>query len=244
MSVSNSFSSGTTISSSEMNANFTDFASEVTNSLPRDGQAAMTGQLKITAGTSGAPGLIFSTDTDCGIFRAAADTIGVAGTLQTSAGEDYDAFAAGTSMLFYQATAPTGWTAESINDKALRVVSSGGTGGTDGGTTAFSSVLTSRTIAQANLPNVNLTAASDGAHQHYVMNGTSGTGTPSNSNYLNVTGDYGNNSNYLLGASANVATIGLTSSNGAHTHTVPLGGSGTALDFDVQYSDVIIATKD
>jgi len=255
MSVSNSFSSGTTISSSEMNANFTDFASEVTNSLPRDGQAAMTGQLKITAGTAAAPGLIFSTDTDTGIYRVGADTVGIAvgGAIaaqinstgvQNASGEQYDAFAAGTSMLFYQATAPTGWTAEAINDKALRVVASGATGGTDGGTTSWSNVMVARTITQANLPNVNLTAASDGAHQHFVNNVDSSTTATSSSNYIAATANFGNNSSYLLSASATVADRGLTSSNGAHTHTVPLGGSGTALDFAVQYSDVIIATKD
>jgi len=61
---------------------------------------------------------------------------------------------------------------------------------------------------------------------------------------MNATADFGNNSSYLAGGSATIADRGLTSSNGAHTHTVPLGGSGTALDFAVQYSDVIIATKD
>jgi len=243
MSVTNSFSSGTTISSSEMNANFTDFASEVTNSLPRDGQAAMTGQLKITAGTAAAPGLIFSTDTNTGIYRVAADTFGISvgGALaaqinstgvQNASGEQYDAFAAGTSMLFYQATAPTGWTAESINDKALRVVSSGGTGGTDGGTTAFSSVFDARTIAQANLPNVNLTAASNGAHTH-------------NFNILLNTNESGSSGVATSGSGGTFAgDTYVTASSGAHTHTVPLGGSGTALDFDVDYCDVIIATKD
>jgi len=246
MSVTNSFSSGTTISSSEMNANFTDFASEVTNSLPRDGQAAMTGQLKIAAGTAAAPGLIFSTDTNTGVYRVAADTLGIAvgGSLvaqfdstgaQTSSGENYDAFAAGTSMLFYQAAAPTGWTAESINDKAIRVVSSGGTGGSEGGTTAFSSVLTSRTIAQANLPNVNLTAASNGAHTHTVTIG------------YNIDAQVSGGAGDVLmrdGEIINGSSVYTTSSNGAHTHTVPLGGSGTAMDFAVQYADVIIATKD
>lgn len=72
----NSFSSGTTISSSAMNANFTDVASEITNSLPRDGQAAMTGQLQATAGSATAPGLAFSGDTNTGVFRKAADTLG------------------------------------------------------------------------------------------------------------------------------------------------------------------------
>jgi hypothetical protein len=59
-----------------MNANFTDVASEITNSLPRDGQAAMTGQLQATAGSATAPGLAFSGDTNTGVFRKAADTLG------------------------------------------------------------------------------------------------------------------------------------------------------------------------
>lgn len=250
MSVTNSFSSGTTISSSEMNANFTDFASEVTNSLARDGQSAMTGQLKITAGTAAAPGLIFSTDTDTGIYRVGADTLGIAvgGAIaaqinstgvQNASGEQYDAFAAGTSMLFYQAAAPTGWTAEAINDKALRVVSAGGTGGTDGGTTAFSSVLTSRTIAQANLPNVNLTAASDGAHTHTLVTWLRGDVSASGGVGVMDHNDNGDGEATLQTS----GTVGVQS-GGAHTHTVPLGGSGTAMDFAIQYSDVIICTKD
>lgn len=258
MSVTNSFSSGTTISSSEMNANFTDFATEITNSVPRDGQAAFTGQCKITAGTAAAPGLIFSTDTDTGFYRVAADTLGIAvgGAIaaqinstgvQNASGEQYDAFPAGTSMLFYDATAPTGWTAESINDRALRVVSSGGTGGSTGGTTAFSSVLTSRTIAQANLPNVNLTADSDGAHTHAMFYDAS----TANSTRVNA-GQYvfaevdsaSDSRNYRMIGTTNAADTGITGSNGAHTHNVPLGGSGTAMDFAIQYADVIIATKD
>ena len=78
MSVTNSFTSGTTISSSGMNANFSDVASEITNSLPRDGQAGMTGQLQATAGSATAPGIAFSGDTNTGVFRKAADTLGFA----------------------------------------------------------------------------------------------------------------------------------------------------------------------
>ena len=49
----------------------------------------------------------------------------------------------GTKALFYQGSAPTNWTKQTTdNDKALRVVS--GTGGTAGGSTAFSSVFASR----------------------------------------------------------------------------------------------------
>ena len=260
MSVVNSFSSGTTISSAEMNANFSDFASEVTNSLPRDGQAAMTGQLKITAGTAAAPGLIFSTDTDTGVYRVAANTLGVSvgGALvaqfdstgaQTAAGENYDAFPSGTQMLFYQATAPTGWTGrDDIGDYALRVVTdTSDDGGSTGGSSSFTSVFTSRTIAQANLPNVNLTAASNGDHTHFVTNGDGGASVVSvlSTNYVRNARAIGTNAdNYGLFGSASTADRGLTNSDGAHTHTVPLGGSGTALDFSVLYASVIIAAKD
>jgi hypothetical protein len=47
----------------------------------------------------------------------------------------------GTKMVFYQASAPTGWTAVAANDKFLRVVTAGGTGGTTGGTHAASTSL-------------------------------------------------------------------------------------------------------
>jgi len=46
--------------------------------------------------------------------------------------------------IFYQASAPTGWTkSTSNNDKTLRVVS--GSGGTSGGTTAFSTIFPTST---------------------------------------------------------------------------------------------------
>ena len=74
MSVSNTFSAATEIKSSPMNANFTDIASEITGSLPRDGQAAMTGQLKSANGTEGAPGITWGSDLDTGIYRPSAGT--------------------------------------------------------------------------------------------------------------------------------------------------------------------------
>jgi hypothetical protein len=76
MSILNSFSSGTTISSTAMNANNTDIASEITGSLPRDGQAAMTGQFKSASGSVSAPGVTFSADLDNGFYRIGADNIG------------------------------------------------------------------------------------------------------------------------------------------------------------------------
>jgi hypothetical protein len=51
-------------------------------------------------------------------------------------------FPTGTAWVFYQASAPTGWTKDTsltLNDKALRVVS--GTGGVYGGTNGFSVIM-------------------------------------------------------------------------------------------------------
>lgn len=195
-------------------------------------------------------------------------------------------FAAGVDMVFYEASAPTGWTAVAQNNKALRVVSAGGTGGTAGGTTAFTSVFTSRTIAQANLPSYNLShtltlpnhihsdtfalpnhvhsagsyaADSDGAHTHgYTDRGDSTASVAGGGNSVanDTDGSYttdsgGAHTHTISGSSGNPTTlpsidgaVGNPTTNPAIDGTVPLGGSGTAMDFAVQYVDVIIATKD
>ena len=145
-------------------------------------------------------------------------------------------FASGTKMVFYQASAPTGWTAESINDKALRVVSAGGTGGTDGGTTAFSSVLASRTLTGDQLP----------VHYHAaggLVTDTQGAHTHTQTIYNTAT--YGSSG---LSGMRKAATTSQTGSAGAHAHSVTgntgTAGSGNPIDFAVQYSDVIICEKD
>ena len=134
-------------------------------------------------------------------------------------------FPSGTVMLFAQSTAPTGWTkSTSHNDKALRVVSGSAS---SGGTTAFSSVFTSRTITTSNMP----------AHSHGVTDPTHthsySVWTPGGAGY-----SYDN-----VGGS----TMGLTAgtSGGASTGiSIQNAGSGVAMDFSVKYVDVILATKD
>jgi hypothetical protein len=202
-----------------------------------------------------------------------------------------------TAMLFVQTSAPTGWTKGAThNNKALRVVT--GTA-SSGGSTAFTSVFTSRTVAQANLPSVNwshsLTAAT---HTHSVTGTYSGITGVENTDHAHTfsgtsssdgshTHSYddagGGGSQAVTSGGAAAADDGdasrTTGSGGSHTHTysgttslqnfdhahtctgsisgtaaasgaltvsgtVSSGGSGTALDFAVQYVDVIIATKD
>lgn len=72
-SVVNTFTPLTTADANQVNANFTDMASMITDSLPRDGQAGMTGQLLAISGTVGEPGVSWNADPDTGIRRPAGD---------------------------------------------------------------------------------------------------------------------------------------------------------------------------
>ena len=137
MSATNSFSSGSQIASSPMNANFTDIASEITNSLPRDGQAGMTGQMKAANGTVAAPGVTFDSDTDTGFYRSAGNTIGVAaggaavGSFSSSGYADANGLVVvglptGLGPLPWSSTtAPTGWVR--CNGRTIGSASSGAT---------------------------------------------------------------------------------------------------------------------
>lgn len=103
-----------------MNANFSDVGTEITGSLPRDGQAAMTGQLKSASGTAAAPGVTFSSDLNTGLFSKSADVIGIAaggvevGTIDSAGFKDANSIVltgvpTGAMMMFGATTAPTGW---------------------------------------------------------------------------------------------------------------------------------------
>lgn len=130
----------------------------------------------------------------------------------------------GTVMLFVQTSAPTGWTKSAThNNKALRVVS--GTA-SSGGSTAFTSVFASRTPA-GTVGNRTLTIAMMPSHNHSV---------PNSGNIVSDVRTDG--SNTAVGTSSD--TTGNTGGSDPHDHS----WTGTAMDFAVQYVDVIIATKD
>lgn len=73
----NPVSPGTTITSNWANTTVTDTYNELTNSLPRDGQAPMTAPLKIVDGSASVPGLSFNSATSSGLFRPASNTLAV-----------------------------------------------------------------------------------------------------------------------------------------------------------------------
>jgi len=142
-------------------------------------------------------------------------------------------FPSGTLMLFQQTAAPTGWTKQTThNDKALRVVS--GTA-SSGGSTAFTSVFTSRTPT-GTVDNTTLSASQLGNHTHAYTAPSSYTtgliaqGANNYKTFPNVPGPSG------VGANTGGINEG---SGGAHNH----GFTATAMDFAVQYVDLIIAYK-
>jgi hypothetical protein len=146
-------------------------------------------------------------------------------------------FPVGTLMLFQQTSAPTGWTKQTThNDKALRVVTGAAS---SGGTTAFSSVMASRTPA-GTVGNTTLTTAQIPSHTHtgyapnHDVNDSTSQGYPTgNSHNAFRTSDRSRDYGMLDGS------ISYTGGGGSHTH----GFTGTALDFAIQYVDLIIASK-
>lgn len=130
----------------------------------------------------------------------------------------------GTAMLFVQTAAPTGWTKSTThNNKALRVVS--GTA-SSGGSTAFTSVFTSRTPA-GTVGNRTLTIAMMPSHDHPTDFG----GT----DLQNIRTD----SSGIAASSASGSTDNRGGSD-PHDHS----WTGTPMDFAVQYVDCVICTKD
>src|SRR5262245_47960529 len=134
-------------------------------------------------------------------------------------------FASGTVMLFQQTSAPTGWTKLAThNDKALRIVSGVAS---SGGSTGFSSVFASRTIALANLPNYTLPNTfgvniNDPGHTHLAAGNT----TPGGVNSAAATGAAAAfNAGFIVSNTTGISAI--------ITGSVTSGGSGTAMDFAV-----------
>lgn len=65
------------ISSAWMNATLNDLATAITESVPVDGSAPITGQTKIADGSNAAPGLAFNAESSTGLRRPEANTIAV-----------------------------------------------------------------------------------------------------------------------------------------------------------------------
>jgi hypothetical protein len=134
-------------------------------------------------------------------------------------------FPSGTVMLFFQASAPTGFTQVTTqNNKALRIVSGtgGGTGGSVNFTTAFSDK--SGSLSGATVGGTTLTTSQMPSHNHSL----SGSGASGG----NVTKSGG----------TGTFNTGSTGGNASHTHSIT--GGSVDFDLEVEYIDVIIASRD
>lgn len=121
--VPNTFTVGTAITASSHNENWADMAAEMTNSLPRDGQAGMIGQFKAASGTLALPSIAFTSAASTGIYKTASGFALVIAGVQiaeyTAAGLDVtgavtaNAITVGTpiggGMDYWGTTAPAGW---------------------------------------------------------------------------------------------------------------------------------------
>lgn len=150
---------------------------------------------------------------------------------------------AGTVAVFFQENAPTGWTKLTDLggdfDGAIIELVTGSTGGDLVAGTAVGSILTSRTIAQANLPNVNFTvtgtAASDGAHTHTTDTQGSHTHTGNADNNGDHVHGPGAGSSFVVeggtGAAAGGGTdrefASTTAGAGTHTHSLTIDSAGS-----------------
>ena len=147
-----------------------------------------------------------------------------------------------SASIFFQASAPTGWTKVTThNDKALRVVS--GTGGGSGGSSSFSTVFPTslRTISSPNIPvsgtvgGTTLTTSQLPSHTHPNGGFIGLSLTPGS-------GDVGSGS----GWTRTFPSTG-TNLNGGGSHDHPWSGTAqfsVNVDLRVQYIDVLLCTFD
>lgn len=148
----------------------------------------------------------------------------------------------GTKMLFAQTAAPTGWTKDTTHDnKALRVVSgTAGSGGTNNFTTAFNSARTSSsTTPSGTVGDTTLSWNQMPLHSHNIRLEYGVGGNPSyppGAQYNQVNG----NQTYAFAA---VNAIEGSGSSWSHNHSLSMNAHSHTLNLDVQYVDVIIATR-
>ena len=164
-------------------------------------------------------------------------------------------FPTSTAWVFYQSSAPTGWTRLTDHtNKALRVVS--GTGGGSNGTNAFTTTMSSFVIGGALTASdgsggLSLTTPQIASHDH--PNGGE-IGLSANGQLFNPAGGFigwgggdvarptGDTTNLIWTRTA--PGQGGTGNGDSHSH--PVSGSGTVpnqtVNISVQYIDVIICT--
>ncbi len=147
-----------------------------------------------------------------------------------------------THMMFWQASAPTGWTKGAThNNKGIRVTTGTGGSGGGGGTVGFSTLfgltaVDGATLSQANLPSANLVSSSLSASTSVSHNAAAFAG--------NTVAEQ-NPNDVSVAIATNAASIGASTSISG---TVPTGGSGSShahnVDLRLAYLDMIMCSRD
>jgi len=152
-------------------------------------------------------------------------------TSTATGGADEVVIPSGTFMLFYQSSAPTGWTkSTSHNNKALRVVS--GNGGGSGGNKSFTSTFADRSTGNHTLTSSQVPAHSHDYNNYYYAENNGNSGLPNNNAGSRKGNDWDNNP----------FNLGQTTSN--QSGTTGQSHNHGNLDLRVRYVDVIICSKD
>jgi len=215
----------------------------------------------IFGGTLGSPKILTNLTVNSTVMTAANGHItGASYTGNGATLTNVSSIPSGTKAVFFQASAPSGWTQDTtatLNETALRIVvgSGGGTGGSDTFGSVFSAPKTSNTQTIAlgsGAVSVSLPAASAAdttistptlaAHTHGAYFGTQ----------IPASGE-SNFNKFVSPVSA--VTFNATGGGGAHSHpvsgSVSLLGDATATDttltasnFSIKHANVIIAAKD
>jgi len=167
-----------------------------------------------------------------------------------------DPFPSGTKQVFYQASAPTGWTqdtAAALGNAAMRVVvgTGGGTGGSDTFQTTFGS---SRTTEAKSLTVSGSVSGTVGGHTLSTPELASHSHTVSGVQFDNESPNKPKTITVRCNYNPSIAPISTSSTGGGGSHSHPFSGTlGSATtgsssfampDMDLKFANVIIAAKD
>ena len=163
-----------------------------------------------------------------------------------------DPFESGTKMVFYQASAPTGWTqdtASALSNTVMSVVT--GTGGGTGGSTSYFASFLATTDKSGSQPDAPVSGSVSGTVGDTTLS-TPQIASHSHSRSLLSSPGAQPGGNYTgSGGTAGIPSTGSTGGGGSHSHPFSgsLSGATAAVSVtvpaaNVKYANVIVAAKD